>query len=121
MITAFPNIAIVVSERATLVVDTGLGARNGETVARAAQKLSKPGARLYLTTTHFHPEHAAGDQGFPAGTTIIRNEAQQKELEAMGDQMVAFFSKNAQFGELLKGHTFRPADIVFDREARIDL
>jgi glyoxylase-like metal-dependent hydrolase (beta-lactamase superfamily II) len=122
MITAFPNIGIVVGDRATLVVDTGLGARNGEAIAHIAQKLSKPGARLYLTTTHFHPEHAGGDQGFPAGTIIIRDAAQQKELEAMGDQMVTRFSgMNTQFAELLKGHTFRPADIVFDREVRVDL
>ncbi len=51
------NIAIVVGDRA-IVVDTGLGARNGATIAREARKLSK-GTRLYLTTTHFHPEHAA--------------------------------------------------------------
>jgi hypothetical protein len=35
-IMGFPNVAIVVGERATLVVDTGLGPRNGATVARVA-------------------------------------------------------------------------------------
>ena len=37
-IMGFPNIAIIVGSRATLVVDTGLGPRNGATVARVAGK-----------------------------------------------------------------------------------
>lgn len=122
MITSFPNIGIVVGERATLVVDTGLGEKNGETVAREAKRVSKPGARLYLTTTHFHPEHAAGDQDFPADTILIRNAAQQKQIDEQGSQIVERFRGiNPQFRELLEGQKFRPADVVFDREARIDL
>src|SRR6202044_4058798 len=78
-IMGFPNIAIVVGARAALVVDTGLGPRNGATIARVAAKLSAPNAKLYLTTTHFHPEHAAGDAGFPPGTILIRNGVQQQE------------------------------------------
>ena len=120
-IKSFPNIAIVVGDRATLVVDTGMGARNGATVASEAKKLSK-GSRLYLTTTHFHPEHASGDDGFPADTIIIRNAAQQKELEEHGAQSVAGFSgRSAENKELLAGQKFRKPDIVFDREARVDL
>src|SRR5437870_5354355 len=38
-----PNVGIIVGERAVLVVDTGLGPRNGETVLAVAQKLA--GAR----------------------------------------------------------------------------
>src|SRR5690348_14358547 len=64
VILGFPNIAIVTGAQATLVVDTGLGPANGATVARVAQRLSK-GKKLYLATTHFHPEHAAGEGGFP--------------------------------------------------------
>src|ERR1019366_5545310 len=41
VIMGFPNIGIIVGNRATLVVDTGLGARNGATVVRAALKLAK--------------------------------------------------------------------------------
>src|SRR3979411_1826680 len=57
VIMGFPNVAIVVGNRATLVVDTGMGARNGATVVREAEKLAK-NSRFYLTTTHFHPEHS---------------------------------------------------------------
>ena len=66
-IMGWPNIAIIAGNRATLVVDTGLGPRNGATIARVAAKLAPGNQKLYLTTTHFHPEHAAGDAGFPGG------------------------------------------------------
>ena len=64
-IMGFPNIAIVVGSRATLVVDTGMGPKNGATAARVAARLAPNNQKLFLTTTHFHPEHAAGEPGFP--------------------------------------------------------
>ena len=67
-IMGFPNIAIIPGTRATLVVDTGLGPRNGATIARVAARLAPHNTKLFLTTTHFHPEHAAGAAGFPPGT-----------------------------------------------------
>ena len=69
-IMGFPNIAIVVGSRATLVVDTGMGQKNGATVARLAAKLAPNNTKLFLTTTHFHPEHAGGEPGFPPGTIL---------------------------------------------------
>ena len=49
-----PNVGFVVGERGVLVIDTGMGRRNGAAVVEVAKKLS--GAReLYLVTTHFHP------------------------------------------------------------------
>ena len=36
-VSMVPNIGIIVGSRATLVVDTGLGARNGQTVVRDAE------------------------------------------------------------------------------------
>jgi glyoxylase-like metal-dependent hydrolase (beta-lactamase superfamily II) len=121
-IMGFPNIAIVVGDRATLVVDTGLGPRNGATVARAAAKLSK-GPKLFLTTTHFHPEHAGGEAGFPAGTILIRNTVQQQEMEQHGLEIVdRFRTMSSQNAELLKDvHTFRTPDILFEDEAKVDL
>ncbi len=117
----FPNVAIVVGERATLVVDTGLGPRNGATVARAAAKLSG-NQKLFLTTTHFHPEHAAGEGGFPPNTILIRNAIQQQEMEQHGREMIEMFSsRSAQNKELLADVKLRSPDIVFDTEARIDL
>src|SRR5678816_1223310 len=91
-IMGWPNIAIVVGSRATLVVDTGLGPRNGATIARVAAKLAPGNQKLFLTTTHFHPEHAGGDAGFPAGTILIRNAAQQREMELHGKEMIDLFA-----------------------------
>jgi glyoxylase-like metal-dependent hydrolase (beta-lactamase superfamily II) len=120
-IMGFPNIGIVVGERATLVVDTGLGPRNGAIALREAQKLSK-GPVLYLTTTHYHPEHAAGEGAFPANTILVRPVAQQKELEERGMQFVEMFSsRSAQMKELLAGVTFRAPDITFEKEITLDL
>jgi glyoxylase-like metal-dependent hydrolase (beta-lactamase superfamily II) len=121
VIMGFPNVAIVIGERATLVVDTGLGPRNGATVARAAAKLSR-NQKLFLTTTHFHPEHAAGEAGFPPNTILIRNAVQQQEMEKHGAEMVEMFSsRSAQNKELLTDVKLRSPDIVFDTEAKIDL
>jgi glyoxylase-like metal-dependent hydrolase (beta-lactamase superfamily II) len=121
-IMGFPNIAIVVGSRATLVVDTGLGAKNGATAARVAAKLAPNNTRLFLTTTHFHPEHAAGEPGFPAGTILIRDAVQQQEMEQHGQEMIAMFSgRSAQNKELLAGVVLRPPDVTFSQEATIDL
>jgi len=120
-IMGWPNIGIVVGTNATLVVDTGLGPRNGATIARAAKKLA-PGNKLYLTTTHFHPEHASGEPGFPAGTVLVRDKVQQQEMEQHGAEMIDLFGgRNEQWKELLSGVKLRPPDETFDRERALDL
>jgi glyoxylase-like metal-dependent hydrolase (beta-lactamase superfamily II) len=122
VIRGFPTIGIVVGERATLVVDTGVGARNGALVARAARTLCTHGQRLYLTTTHFHPEHTSGQGGFPAETTVIRNRAQQDELEVNGARLDALFaSRSAPMRTLLNGDIPLRADMLFDRALDLDL
>jgi len=121
VIEGFPNVAIVVGSRATLVVDTGLGERNGATVMRAEQKLAK-GPVLYLTTTHYHSEHTAGESAFPANTIIIRNRAQQDEMDKGVAAHIEVFKKMSdQNMSLLQNVKFRPPDVVFDREAKLDL
>src|ERR1041385_6637544 len=72
-IMGWPNIGIVVGNRATLVVDTGLGPRNAATVAGVGAKRAPGTQKLFLPPTLFHPEHAGGDAGFPAGTVLVRN------------------------------------------------
>jgi glyoxylase-like metal-dependent hydrolase (beta-lactamase superfamily II) len=121
-IMGFPNIAIIVGNRAILVVDTGLGPANGATIARVVTKLAPGNQKLFLTTTHFHPEHAAGEAGFPKGTILIRNSVQQQEMELHGKEMVEMFSsRSPQQKELLANATLRTPDITFDTEAKIDL
>ena len=121
-ITGFPNIAIVVGSRATLVVDTGMGAKNGATVARVAARLAPKNSRLFLTTTHYHTEHVTGEPGFPPGTILIRNAVQQQELEKDGQVLTDLFrGMSAQNKELLAGVVLRSPDVLFDSEALIDL
>jgi len=121
-IMGFPNIAIVVGNRATLVVDTGMGPRNGATAARVAAKTAPGNQKLFLTTTHFHPEHAAGEPGFPPGTILIRNAVQQREMDQHGQEIMERFSRNsAQNKELLAGVQLRLPDVTFENEAVVDL
>jgi glyoxylase-like metal-dependent hydrolase (beta-lactamase superfamily II) len=120
-ILGWPNIGIVVGEKATLVVDTGLGPRNGATIARVAKRLA-PDNKLYLTTTHFHPEHAAGESGFPPGTILIRPKAQQDEMDKHGEEMIRLFSsRKDQWKELLTNVKLRAPDKTFDKELTLDL
>ena len=120
-VSMVPNIGIIVGSRGTLVVDTGLGTRNGQTVVKEMQKVSKT-PELYLATTHFHPEHDLGAGGFPPQTKMIRSQDQQKEIAEQGlataERFRGFGPANA---ELLQGAEFRKADISFDREHVLDL
>jgi glyoxylase-like metal-dependent hydrolase (beta-lactamase superfamily II) len=121
-IMGFPNIAIIVGTHSTLVVDTGLGPKNGATVARVVEKLAPNNRKLFLTTTHFHPEHAGGEPGFPPGTILIRDAVQQQEMDKHGQEMIDRFSGfSAQNKELLGGVVLRPPDVTFNQEATIDL
>ncbi len=121
VLVGFPNVGIVVGSRATLVIDTGLGERNGATVLRAAQKLAK-GPTLYLTNTHYHSEHTAGEQAFPANTIIIRPSVQQQEMnKRVAAHLDAFRKMSDQNQGLLQVVKFRMPDILFDREAKLDL
>ena len=121
MTPGFPNVVYVIGDAATLVVDTGLGNGNGAVAVRVAKRLSK-GQKLFLTTTHYHPEHAAGVGAFPAETILIRPTVQQQELDREGEQTMTFFRNSPQFAPSLQGlGPLRPADITFDTEAKLDL
>lgn len=60
---AIANITILDSTEGAIVVDTGPSRRYGEELAKLAKSLTgKDVARVYIT--HFHPDHAFGNQGF---------------------------------------------------------
>ena len=101
---AAPTIAIVVGKKAMLIVDDGLGTPSGKIVLDAARKLSTNGQKLYLTTTHYHAEHATGDGAFPPDTILIRPRAQQAELESEGQKLIDIFAgRSPEDKELLQG------------------
>jgi glyoxylase-like metal-dependent hydrolase (beta-lactamase superfamily II) len=116
-----PNIGIIVGTRATLIVDAGMGPRNGQAVLRELAKISK-NTELFFTTTHFHPEHVTGGQAFPANTIVIRPEVQQEEVDRKQPEFIHNFSqRTTEMKALLQDVKPRAPDIVFDREAKLDL
>jgi glyoxylase-like metal-dependent hydrolase (beta-lactamase superfamily II) len=116
-----PNVGIVVGARATLVVDPGLGRRNGEAVLREVAKVSRNDA-LYIVTTHFHAEHTTGYAAFPPSAQYVNSTIQEAEFDEGGMRQVqAFASRSPMTAELLKDAARRSAAITFDREHLLDL
>ena len=117
-----PNVGFVVGDKAVLVIDTGMGPRNGAAVSEVAQKLAGGTRTVYLVPTHFHPEHDLGAQAFPASTKLIRSEDQQKDIAEFGLQVAKVFAaRGPVFAELLKDADFRKPDITFAKDYDLDL
>ncbi len=112
-----PNVGIVVGDRATLIIDTGVGERNGEVILEEARKLSDNEV-FYVASTHYHTEHELGAGAFPDTAQVIRARATQRDVEALGPAHVTRFKGlSPDLAELLEGSDqFRDADILFDRE-----
>jgi glyoxylase-like metal-dependent hydrolase (beta-lactamase superfamily II) len=114
-----PNVGIVVGRNATLVIDTGLGLRNGQTVLREVEKLTKT-SQIYIVGTHFHSEHILGESAFPPTAKVIRARAQQQDIDQFGVQP-NFATRSPAMAELMKDSEFRRADEFFDSEKTMDL
>jgi len=114
-----PNVGIIVGNKTTLVVDTGLGPRNGQTVLREVGKVST-NADLYIVATHFHSEHTLGESAFPASAKVFRSKAEQQDIDEFGVQP-NFATRSAANAELMKDAVFRRADEIFDTERTLDL
>lgn len=116
-----PNIGLIEGSQAILVVDTGLGPENGRRVWDFARKLAR-GRLIYLTTTHFHPEHNFGAQAFSGKARILLNGLQARELADKGPGYIKLFS---QFGpdvaEALQGTQITAADDTYSGERTLDL
>lgn len=116
-----PNVGIVVGSRATLVIDPGLGRRNGETVLKEVAKVSR-NAELYIASTHFHAEHTTGYIAFAPAAKYINSTTQEAEFEQGGMPMVQLFAgRSPATAEILKDAARRPAAITFDRDYTLDL
>ncbi len=115
-----PNVGIIVGSKATLIVDTGMGPRNGEAIVREMKKVSK-NADVYVVTTHYHPEHSLGMSAFK-GAKLVMTKIQQQDMTELGKQIQDTFAKrSAVNAELLNGVPYPTADIYFDRDHRLDL
>lgn len=116
-----PNVGIVTGSTGTLVIDPGLGRRNGETVLGEAATVGRADA-LFIGTTHFHPEHTTGYVAFPPAAKYVNSTAQEAEFEQSGMQMIRTFAdRSPMTADLLKDAGRRRADVTFDREYTFDL
>jgi glyoxylase-like metal-dependent hydrolase (beta-lactamase superfamily II) len=117
-----PNVGIVVGKKAVLVVDTGMGTRNAETVLREVARVGA-GKPVYIVTTHVHPEHDMGAHAFPKDSKLIRSKTQLEDIAAgAGMNLVPIFAARSDLNkELLKDAKHRDADIVFDGHYVLDL
>jgi len=120
-VSLVPNVGIVVGSRATLVIDPGLGRRNGETVLREAAGISG-NTEIFVASTHYHSEHTTGAIAFPAASKYINSTVQEAEFGEKGAQHIRRFSGRSPLtADLLQDATGRKADITFDREYLLDL
>jgi len=116
---AVPNVGIIVGSKSTLVIDTGLGPRNGQTVLHEVEKVSK-NAEIFVMGTHFHAEHILGESAFPPSAKVIRARAQQRDIDDFGVQP-NFAARSPAMADLVKDAQFRRADEIFDSEKVLDL
>jgi glyoxylase-like metal-dependent hydrolase (beta-lactamase superfamily II) len=117
-----PNVGIVVGDDAVLVIDTAMGAENGERILREARRIGGD-RKLFLTTTHFHPEHAFGASAFRSDATYVANAAQAEELAAKGAEYVEMFTGfGPALAELLADVELVPPELTYSGErAALDL
>lgn len=115
-----PNITIITGRDAVLVVDTGLGVRSAALVLQAAKRLAGR-RRLYLTVTHFHPEHGFGAQVFKGQATIVYNRAQRDELLKKGEPYRALFAEKLGVAAAMRDVRLTMPDVVYEHEVSIDL
>jgi glyoxylase-like metal-dependent hydrolase (beta-lactamase superfamily II) len=116
-----PNVGIVTGSAAVLVVDTGMGPGNGATVRRHAERLAD-GRPLFLTLTHFHPEHGYGAQAFRPGATIVYNRGQRDELRRKGAGYLEMFRGFGEgIAQQLDGVEIVEPEVVYDGSAEVSL
>lgn len=115
-----PNIGVIGGEHSVLVVETGMGPRNAEKVLAFATEYAK-GRKLYLTTTHFHPEHAFGAQTFTDATYLL-NQQQADDLSRKGPGYLRMFAGlGAAVAEQLRDVELVGPDVVYEKEFDLDL
>ncbi len=116
-----PNVGIVVGSRATLVIDPGLGRRNGEAVLREVAKVSK-NTELYIASTHFHRRAHDRLHRISPHREIHQLDGAGSRVRTERHAMVQTFSKRSEAtAEILKDAARRPAAITFDSTYTLDL
>jgi glyoxylase-like metal-dependent hydrolase (beta-lactamase superfamily II) len=116
-----PNVGIVVGDRAGLVIDTGLGPRNGAYVLHQARRLLG-GRPIYLAITQFDPGHGFGTQAFGSEATIVFGVAQRDRMHNHARSYVDTFKHlSPAAAKEIDDVDFIEPDIVFENRLEIDL
>lgn len=120
-VSLVPNVGIVIGDDAALVIDTGVGPRNGAYVLDQARRLA--GRRsLYLAITQLDPGHGFGAQAFKGPATIVYNAAQQERLRDRAPAYAdAFRGMGPQVAAQLEGLELVDGDVVYDEPFDLDL
>ena len=119
------NVGIVVGSRGVLVIDSGLGPRNGAILADVARRLAPGRTALYVAATHFHPEHMMGESGFPESAIVVRSMGQQLDIDATGAAegrgVVELFRRMPNRAADMEGAVYRSPDVMFEGDTLVDL
>ncbi|MEU5647121.1 MBL fold metallo-hydrolase [Streptomyces milbemycinicus] len=116
-----PNVGIIGGTHSVLVVETGMGPGNAAAVLKFAADHAG-GRKLYLTTTHFHPEHAFGAQVFTGEATFLINKAQAEDLATKGPGYLEMFRGLGEpVARQLEGVELVAPDLVYDTSYDLDL
>jgi len=116
-----PNIGVIGGTHSVLVVETGMGPGNAEKVLTFAADYAR-GRRLYLTTTHFHPEHAFGAQVFAGQATFLMNRVQAEDLATRGPgYLEQFRGFGGAVARQLEGVQIATPDVVYDDTYDLEL
>lgn len=116
-----PNIGVIGGTHSVLVIETGMGPGNAEKVLAFAAECAK-GRALYLTTTHFHPEHAFGARVFSGQATYLVNQAQASDLATKGPGYIGMFNGLGDpVARQLEGVELPTPDLVYEDAYDLDL
>ena len=117
-----PNVGIVVGTRGALVIDPGMGMKNGQVVLREVQKVSK-GSEIYIVNTHFHPEHTTGEVAFPPEHQGPARDGAAAGRGGDGNEVGRACSPAARLKSRIcsRTSTFRAPAETFEKEKVLDL
>lgn len=101
------NVMVLVGEFDTLVVDSHVTPAASRALIESLDEISDKPVR-YLVNSHYHFDHAHGNQSFPDGVEIIGHEFTRQKL-------------NGEIGNVLEENTFRSfSDPVPERVADLE-
>ena len=119
-----PNVGIVVGDHLVLVIDPGLGRRNGETVLREVERVAPGRKAINLAATHYHAEHSTGWPAFPpapATKFMVFRDQRNEFAELLAPQIELFSKRSPATAELLRDAGPPAAFEVWASESRLNL